>query len=185
MKKQLTAAGREPTGSAEMQVADAAIVKAQNELNLLKNQGVQTQVNQVVVTDPVRQTPVNFENTTQAPPAYTMPAIGLHTILFERYATKLSSDYDEYINYVARQLRDNPQLSLEVNSYTDNTEKNKISMQVTAAMAGSVRAAFMQRGVHPDRLILKPQGSRKPIASNDTILGQNRNRRVELGFVDE
>jgi len=189
--------GRNPTTSPEIVVVNeqiaikkAEIIAVTDAQPVVAEQPViaPTTPSQPVLIDPVpraedtmMQKPIE---TVQAPeqPTIAIPSIGLSTILFQKFSTEINTDYDLYLNYVAKQLQENPALLLKVSAYTDNSEKQRISMQLTAGMANSVRQAFMKRGIPPQRIILDPQGSRNNLGDNKTLLGQSRNRRVELSF---
>ena len=68
---------------------------------------------------------------------------------------------------------------LEIAGYTDNTGNPGDNVTLSQARAAAVRDAFISYGVNPDMLVAKGYGQADPIASNDTLEGRLKNRRIE------
>ena len=68
---------------------------------------------------------------------------------------------------------------LEIAGYTDNTGNAADNVTLSQARAEAVRDAFIKLGVNADMLVAKGYGSADPIASNDTVEGRLKNRRIE------
>ena len=68
---------------------------------------------------------------------------------------------------------------LEIAGYTDNTGNPGDNVTLSQARAAAVRDAFITYGVNPDMLVAKGYGQADPIASNDTLEGRLKNRRIE------
>jgi outer membrane protein OmpA-like peptidoglycan-associated protein/uncharacterized protein YidB (DUF937 family) len=68
---------------------------------------------------------------------------------------------------------------LEIAGYTDNTGDAAANVALSQQRADAVRSALIQAGVDPSKLVAKGYGSANPIASNDQLAGQLRNRRIE------
>lgn len=73
---------------------------------------------------------------------------------------------------------------VHVEGYTDNVPINTAvfpsNWELSAARAASVVHFFTRMGLRPDRLAAIGYGEHRPIATNDTDEGRNRNRRVSL-----
>ncbi|NII09172.1 flagellar motor protein MotD [Oleiagrimonas sp. C23AA] len=73
---------------------------------------------------------------------------------------------------------------LRVEGYTDNKPINTYAYpsnwELSAARAASVARLFSENGVDPSRLGILGWGQYRPIASNDTAEGRDRNRRVTI-----
>ncbi len=180
--------------------ADPVLQQMNNKLNTIEQQIVQLEqgaslptsqpssvnnnaVNAVPVTSSVYND--NDETMMMENDMVVLPEIGLSTILFPKFATEIPEEYGTYINFVAQQLIDRPDLKLQIEAYTDNSEKNKVSMGLTNEMANNTAKAFVNRGINPNRLLVKSNGSRHSLGDNNTFFGQARNRRVELSFVGQ
>lgn len=200
LMKQVEASGQFPASSPAVQDFDRKILAAQEELFNLESAALPvTTASQPNLPDNINQAPVQAPVTTspdpvatspqpevpvqaEVPPVLELPAIGLSTILFEKFSTEIKDDYSLYLNHVAKQMQENSLLNLEIASYTDNSEKNRVSMQITAGMANAVAQEMVNRGISPERLKVKANGSKKAVADNNNFFGQARNRRVELSF---
>ena len=77
-------------------------------------------------------------------------------------------------------LKANPKLTGEVRGYTDNTASAEYNQKLSEARAQAVRDYFIKQGIAPERIRAKGFGQTNPVASNDTLEGRARNRRVEL-----
>jgi OOP family OmpA-OmpF porin len=64
--------------------------------------------------------------------------------------------------------------------HTDATGEEAWNMQVSRARAQAVADHLIASGVAVERLIIDGRGSQQPLASNDTVQGRERNRRIEF-----
>jgi outer membrane protein OmpA-like peptidoglycan-associated protein/uncharacterized protein YidB (DUF937 family) len=72
---------------------------------------------------------------------------------------------------------------VEIAGYTDNTGDPSANVQLSQQRAEAVRAALVSAGVDPSMLVAKGYGSANPVATNDTLDGKFRNRRIEYRVV--
>jgi len=84
------------------------------------------------------------------------------------------------IGEVVKLLKQNPDLSLEINGHTDNVGTHDYNVQLSQRRAGAVVAALVAAHISHDRLTAGGFGPDQPIADNDTEKGRALNRRVEL-----
>jgi OmpA-OmpF porin, OOP family len=68
---------------------------------------------------------------------------------------------------------------IEIAGYTDNTGDAAANVALSQQRADAVRNALIKAGVDPDMLVAKGYGSANPVAGNDLLEGQLRNRRIE------
>lgn len=188
----ILAQGQNPMMDSSVQELDQLIASKELELAELKSTPLPTSNNnhnqpvtnqnkpQIQPQTPVNPVPTQTPNI--AVSANPTPDIGLTTILFPKFSSEINEDYNLYLNFVAQQMQTNTNLLLTIDAYTDDSEKNKVSMQLTEKMANNAAQAFVNRGINPQRLIIKAHGSKNSVGDNKTFFGQARNRRVELGF---
>jgi outer membrane protein OmpA-like peptidoglycan-associated protein/uncharacterized protein YidB (DUF937 family) len=68
---------------------------------------------------------------------------------------------------------------IEIDGYTDNTGSDDVNIPLSQRRADAVRKTLVDAGVAPAALVAKGFGSANPVASNDSIEGRFRNRRIE------
>lgn len=70
--------------------------------------------------------------------------------------------------------------ALRIEGYTDDVGTEADNASLSLRRAEAVRAALIVRGVAPARLVARGFGAASPLASNDTVDGRARNRRIEI-----
>jgi len=89
------------------------------------------------------------------------------------------SSYDE-LNRLAQIMQEDPDLRLIIRGHTDNTGNTNSNLELSVNRANAVKDYLVQQGVQAGRIAAFGYGETRPIASNDTQDGRERNRRVEL-----
>ncbi|MEA5444279.1 flagellar motor protein MotD [Gammaproteobacteria bacterium AB-CW1] len=104
-------------------------------------------------------------------------------ILFPSGVAELSPSARPILGQVAEVLEPFPN-PIQVEGHTDNvpidTERFPSNWELSAGRAASVVHLFRDQGIEPMRLAVVGLGEHRPIASNETAEGRNRNRRVVL-----
>jgi len=77
-------------------------------------------------------------------------------------------------------LKQNPQLRLAINGYTDETGTDAHNLTLSDERAKAVMAALVSSGIPAARLQAKGYGKTNPVAANSDEAGKAANRRVEL-----
>jgi outer membrane protein OmpA-like peptidoglycan-associated protein len=77
-------------------------------------------------------------------------------------------------------LGSQPGMLVRVVGHTDSTGSDAINDPLSLRRAESVRNYLEDRGVSAARIEVAGRGSREPVASNDTVEGRAKNRRVEI-----
>ncbi len=81
---------------------------------------------------------------------------------------------------VLRRLQEMPELELEIQGHTDSDGSASANLQLSRRRAESVMQYFVDGGIAPGRLRVRGIGEAQPVASNDTVQGRGRNRRIEF-----
>ena len=79
----------------------------------------------------------------------------------------------------------NPQRTASIEGYTDSIGNGSANQALSQRRADAVMTALVQLGVRPDRLSTRAFGEEQPVASNDTVVGRQMNRRVEIVFAPD
>jgi outer membrane protein OmpA-like peptidoglycan-associated protein len=83
---------------------------------------------------------------------------------------------------VAKQLQENPNLSVELEGYTDNVGSLPYNVQLSQRRSEAVRRFLVEKGVEMNRINSIGLGDIKPSAENTTPKGREQNRRVMVRF---
>ncbi len=107
--------------------------------------------------------------------------IDIYGIYFDIDKTDLRPESRSTLEEVAKLLKADPSLRLEVAGHTDNTGATAHNMQLSAGRAAAVVNALVTTyGIERARLQANGYGNSKPVAPNDTDQNRAKNRRVEL-----
>lgn len=79
-------------------------------------------------------------------------------------------------------LRMNPELQVTVVGYTDSIGNPQYNLKLSRLRANIVEKHLSNSGINPERIDSKGMGIQNPVASNETLAGRRRNRRVEILF---
>ena len=104
-------------------------------------------------------------------------------ITFATNSADLNANFYEVLNSVSMVLTEYDQTVIEVAGHTDSTGTDEYNQQLSQRRAQSVVAYLGTRNVLPDRMIPIGVGETRPVATNDTDVGRQQNRRVELTLV--
>ncbi|QMW02212.1 OmpA family protein [Spirosoma foliorum] len=109
--------------------------------------------------------------------------IPLNNIFFDTGKAELRPESSPELDRLVTNLNEAPKMTIEVRGHTDNTGSNEINNKLSQDRADAVREYFISKGIEPDRIASKGLGESKPIATNDTEEGRQKNRRVEFVIV--
>jgi len=106
-------------------------------------------------------------------------------VLFDSGKDVLKDPSKATLNKVVDVLQEEiPGMDIRVEGHTDNQpikfSKWKTNWELSSHRALSVVHYLVERGIVPDRLSATGYGEFRPIASNDTAEGKQKNRRVEI-----
>jgi flagellar motor protein MotB len=107
--------------------------------------------------------------------------IDIYGIYFDVDRVDLKPESRGTLEEVAKLLKADPSLRLEVAGHTDNTGSAAHNMQLSAGRAAAVVNALVTTyGIDRSRLEANGYGDTRPVAPNDGEQNRARNRRVEL-----
>jgi len=103
-----------------------------------------------------------------------------HGILFDVGLAVVKPPSMGTISQIAKLLKDNPALKLEVGGHTDADGDAAKNLTLSQARADAVKKALVDAGIDAARLTTKGYGATKPVDVNTTLEGKANNRRVEF-----
>lgn len=101
-------------------------------------------------------------------------------ITFDNDRSEIKPDFYNTLNSVAMVLKEFNRTSIRVAGYTSSTGSDTHNQILSEQRASSVRNYLAAQGINPNRITALGFGKRYPVASNGSLAGQARNRRVEI-----
>jgi outer membrane protein OmpA-like peptidoglycan-associated protein len=87
------------------------------------------------------------------------------------------------LNGIAQYLEKHPGQRVILKGYTDSSGSSSYNETVSNFRANAVKSYLIAKGVKAESLMAQALGDSDPIASNETVAGRRKNRRVEIEFV--
>lgn len=119
-----------------------------------------------------------IENT---PPAIKEP----NAITFDFDSYKILPSQEAGLNDVVNRMKEREDAYLVLSGHTDNVGSSSYNKELSKKRAMAVKDYLVKNGVESDRIIVKYYGLEKPIDSNDSVEGRQKNRRVEFKILGE
>ena len=104
-------------------------------------------------------------------------------VTFDTGSATLKPEFRATLDKVAQSLIDYPQSLIDVYGHTDSTGSDAFNQRLSEQRATTVMNYLILRGVPAARLRSQGFGETMPVASNDTVDGRSKNRRVEIKIV--
>jgi OmpA-OmpF porin, OOP family len=101
-------------------------------------------------------------------------------IVFQSNSTTLMNRSRHTVAELTEILKAYPSVEVQLAAHTDNmgdADKNKA---LSVKRAEAIKKMLVSGGIAPSRLTTEGFGQEKPIASNNTVEGRRKNRRLEL-----
>ncbi len=100
-------------------------------------------------------------------------------------STRINKDGREAIDQLAETLKNNPNMHVLVEGYTDDEQliegaAYKDNWDLSVARAMKVVRRLIKKGVGPEQLAVSGKGENEPVAPNDSDENKAKNRRTEV-----
>ncbi len=128
-----------------------------------------------------------------APPPAARPApapapapkkeISLKWVYFDFDKYNLKPEAKATLDEVAKTLRENPDIDVELAGHTDGIGTEAYNMKLSQRRAQAVLKYLNSQGIPASRLKVTSFGKTKPVADNKTKVGRAKNRRVEISVL--
>ncbi len=110
----------------------------------------------------------------------------LEQVQFDIDRSNIKPVSDALLDAVAEVMNEHPEiLKIEVQGHTDNQGPKAHNQTLSQSRADSVLKALQKRKVDPSRMVAKGYGQEKPIDTNDTPDGRQKNRRVQFVVLEK
>ena len=104
-------------------------------------------------------------------------------VTFDVDSSTLKPQFRTTLNEISANLNQYPNSLIDVYGHTDSTGSDQYNQALSERRASTVANYLVMQGVSAARIRSQGYGETMPIASNDTIEGRARNRRVEIKIV--
>jgi len=106
-------------------------------------------------------------------------------VLFESGKATLSSEAVRNVEKLAGFLQQHPARNLLIEGHTDSVGSDEFNLGLSEWRASAVKNQLVAGGVNQERITTIGYGKRYPVAGNDTTVGRQQNRRVEVVILNE
>lgn len=126
---------------------------------------------------------IYFYNYWPKKPAYLKHAASpasLGSVLFESGKTVLTPQAKQLLDKTAEDLQKRTSIKLELKGYTDDKGDEAKNKELSEMRAKAVMDYLIAKKISSTRLSIQSYGSSNPAKTNETEIGREQNRRVEL-----
>jgi len=101
-------------------------------------------------------------------------------VVFDKASTSVKRDAEPVLKGIANAVK-GLNVTIAIEGHTDNVGSELANWKLSLQRAISIADFFVyNQGISPDKLCVAGYGSMKPVATNDTEAGREKNRRVEI-----
>lgn len=111
--------------------------------------------------------------------------VRLNNIFFDTGEATLREESENELENLKKLLNDNKDMTIEISGHTDDVGNDKNNMKLSSDRALAVLNWLLEQGISTEKVTSKGYGETKPIASNKTEEGKQKNRRVEFTIVSQ
>lgn len=101
-------------------------------------------------------------------------------LTFETNSARITAKARPNVDDLIQIMQAYPAMNIRVEGHTDNTGSDDINDPLSADRADAVQAALVKAGIEASRITTRERGESKPVASNQTEEGREKNRRIDV-----
>ena len=105
------------------------------------------------------------------------------TIYFDFNNKDIKSDFKKSITNFINSIKEINYSKIQIEGNTDSKGDDKFNLKLSKARSESVSKLFIESKISKNKIKIIANGSRNPIAGNDTEEGMQKNRRVEIKII--
>ena len=110
--------------------------------------------------------------------------VQVRTVLFDLDKATIRKESYETLNAVAVTMKEYPNTQFLIEGHTDSQGSDSYNMNLSKERAASVKDYLVGQGLPASRLSSEGFGETRPVATNATAAGRQKNRRVEISLID-
>jgi Outer membrane protein and related peptidoglycan-associated (lipo)proteins len=99
---------------------------------------------------------------------------------FDFNKANIKKEYIPLLKEVAKVLKENPNINLRIEGYTDDIGTKEYNQKLALKRAMAVKDFLVKEGINPERIQVVGFGKERYIAENTTPIGRLTNRRAEF-----
>ena len=108
----------------------------------------------------------------------------LHAIRFDFDSAAIKPEFFPLLDEGIIIIQKHPEKEVVIEGHTCWVGTEDYNLGLSLRRATSVKNYLVEKGIKPERLIVKGSGEENPVADNTTIEGRKMNRRVEFKVID-
>ena len=116
----------------------------------------------------------------QKPAKVEEPLMVRARIHFDFNKANIKKEYIPLLKEVAKVLKENPDINLRIEGYTDDVGTKAYNQKLALRRAMAVKDFLVKEGINPERIQVVGFGKERYIAENTTPIGRLTNRRAEF-----
>lgn len=105
-------------------------------------------------------------------------------IYFKTNSDQLKSESYRPLNEISDIMFEYPDSKFKIEGHTDSRGNDSYNLDLSKRRSKSVYQYLTKQGISSNRLSSQGYGEKNPIATNETEGGRQKNRRVEINFID-
>lgn len=111
--------------------------------------------------------------------------IRLNYVQFETGSADLTPNSRYELSNLATFMKDNAGVNIEISGHTDNTGDAAANLALSSERATVVKNYLVENGVSADRMSAQGFGQTRPVDTNETEEGRQKNRRTEFKIISQ
>lgn len=123
---------------------------------------------------------INWELKYELPKTYT-----LDNVFFDLGKTSLRKDSHKELDELVEVMQYNKTMTIEIGGHTDDVGDEATNQRISEGRANSVRNYLISKQISQERINAVGYGESKPIATNESEEGKQKNRRTEVNILSK
>ena len=112
---------------------------------------------------------------------FSFDDIAYTVMRYESNSSELTRDSKKRLEKIGLYLENDPNIdSVVINAYTDSYGGRYINQQLSEKRADAIKSYMTEKGIAAEKIVTQGFGEKRHVATNNTIIGRGKNRRVVI-----